>query len=128
VSGARVALLVLVFAALGCERKGEEAAPPSPTLPPAAAEQIVRACAAYVAHACACAAADPADAALAEQCSLARALPSALELAIAAAEQPRASRRDAEGLLANVGKIQKNCVEESARLELRCPRPAAPPR
>jgi hypothetical protein len=129
------ALLLAALAALSpaCDRR-EPAAPPAqgeapPPLSAAAAAQVRDACAVFVAQVCGCAAATPADAELAEQCASARAIPGALELSLAGAQAPTGSALDQRVVQANVGKIQKGCVEESARLEARCPRARfAPPR
>jgi hypothetical protein len=110
-------------------RKGEEAPPPAPEAPPPlpaeAIAQIRDACLAYVDQACSCAAAKPDDAALKDECALARAVPGALDLALGTAKD-ETSVVDAQGLRANVGKIQKNCVEGAARLATTCPAPGAP--
>jgi hypothetical protein len=134
VSTARTLAVVLVLLA-ACSRRHEPAAEAIRTTPITAAEaaQVRDACTRYVEHACACAGASATDAGLADQCRLARAIPGALDLALGGASTARGSELDAAGLKANVGKIQKNCVEEDARLELRCPRtrvasPAAPAR
>jgi hypothetical protein len=136
----RAVLIAALVAAAACGKGADEEAPAEPVAPPplseAAATQLRAACDVYVAHVCGCAAAQASDAALAEQCGLARAIPEALDLSIGAAQATNNSALNQTGLLANVNKIQKNCVEQSARLETRCPRasvapagatPAAPP-
>jgi hypothetical protein len=122
---------LLVLGAAGCrkeqERPAEGPPPGPPPLSEAEARQVRDACDAYVAHVCACAAARPEDVALGEQCGLARAIPGALDVAIGAAQARQDSPVDAEGVRGNVGKIQKSCIEEGARLETSCPRASLPP-
>lgn len=119
------AVVVALAAGLGCKKR-EAAVSADPAMPPpinaAQARQVRDACAAYVERLCRCAAESPADAARQEECTLARAIPEALELAIRGAEGPHQTRVNAEGALANVGKIQKNCVESLAQLATTCPR------
>lgn len=120
-----LALLLLV----ACRREPAADAPVE-AMPPALSggemQQARDACARYVDQACACADRTPADPARAETCRLARTLPGALDLALAAEGKVFDSREDALGARANLGKIVKNCVEETARLAVACPAPAAP--
>jgi hypothetical protein len=92
---------------------------PPPVIPAIEVQRAVDACDAYVAKVCKCAeTVAPAK----ERCDLARGLPEALEISKHLAANPKAEREDALAAGANIRKIVKQCVEQTAKLaELSCP-------
>lgn len=109
----RVAVVLLALAA--CNKRAD--APPTNERPkPIAAPERQRggdACKMYVQALCACAAGKPA---LQDRCDRERALPEALDLALAVDDQPDAVREDIITAQAQARNIIASCVQKTAAL------------
>jgi len=108
--------LALFGAALGGACKKQDEPAPAATRSLVGEAELRRghdACTAYVTQVCACAQAVPAAQ---EPCKLAKALPEALEVALAVSAHPDTERRDAVQSAAALRKTIARCIEQTARL------------
>lgn len=109
----RIALAILVVAAIGCKK--QEAAPvDTDTAPPLPAAEVKRgtdACTAYVTQVCACTT-EPAK----QACALAKALPEAVEVGMQVATSPDSKRREVLQANDSIRKTFKECIEQAAKL------------
>jgi len=101
----------LLLALVACADKKSDAPSKLPSLPAAEVQRGEDACNAYVAKVCACAAP-----AAQKQCPLAKALPEAMQLALATAANPTTEHNDALRALTNVRETTKECIEQTAKL------------
>jgi len=108
--------LVAIVFAVGCANKVQDK-PAPPAMPPAEAHRAEEACKAYVDRICACS-----SPAAQRQCPLAKALPSALKLALEVVVNPASPPEAAARAQVNVRETVKECIEQTAKLPaLGCP-------
>jgi len=118
---ALIALAVAGAVVGGCGKK-QQAAPhedPNAKPPPMSAAEVTRnadACKDYVAQACACADAHPDKPDVVDQCKYDKALPDALALGMATAENPASTRNDVILAQSQARKIVAQCIEQLAKL------------
>jgi hypothetical protein len=103
--------LILLALAGACSEKKADAPKGPPALPAGEVQRGQDACNAYVAKICACTAP-----AAQKQCALAKALPEAMQLALATAANPTTEHNDALRALTSVRETTKECIEQTARL------------
>lgn len=109
--------IVWTFAlAVACTAEAPKPKPPPP-MSPVEVKRAQDACQAYADRTCACG-----SPAAKRQCSLAKALPSAVQLALEVVNSPASRPQDAARAQVNVRETVKECIEQSAKLPtLGCP-------
>lgn len=117
----RAVLALLLVLGAGCKKADE--APAAPAGPPIDVPEIQRgkdACEAWVERACRCAGTDPA---LAPVCEEAGKIPTAMKMAIQAANSEGLEKETQARLIYEARRIMARCLEEQARLDpATCPR------
>ncbi len=112
----RLVLVLAMVSLAACSKKAEPPVQrmPAPQVAPLPAIEVQRgkdACTAYVDKVCACTSDEAKHA-----CALAKALPQALELALATSLDPATNKDNAMRAQVNVRETAKECIEQAAKL------------